>query len=516
MFPDDGCRERATVLLAECPGYGPGMRLRPAVLTSTVVLALALVGCGGGDDGGSTDTTPRGDQAGLSSPIAAIQDDRVLHDPPAGQDRAAFLDERMAYMASFGGSVTRVDLLWSLVAPSRPENPDDPNDPAYDWSRYDAIVDAANRHDIEVEFTVWSTPDWAADPTIPVTLAGDPPGGAWGNRRPASAEDFGRFGAAAAKRYSDKGVHMWEAWNESNANFYLRPQYEKQDDRWVAIGPRTYAAMLDEFRDRVKDVDPDARIAGGVMAPRGDRCGLSCDGSEKEPNRLSPQAFLKGLDEAGRPEMDAVAHHPYPSGKPTPKGSETTIDLTNFSDLFTAIDATYLRGKPVWATEYGWQTKPSDVLAFSVTPREQAENIAAAFVTLRSDPRVEMGTYYFVQDNGQFNTGLRDEAGATKPGASAHALPMQAAPTTVAPRAAVTVIGQVRPTAKETEVTLEWRAVDGDRWRTLQTVPTGADGTFQVVLHPTESVVIRPRWRGPARDGRTVQWTGVEVPLTVG
>lgn len=493
------------------------MRFRRITRVSTVVVActaVTLAGCGGGDS--STSTDPQGDGASaLRSPLAAIQDDRVLHDPPPGQDVGAFLDERMAYMASVGGAVTRVDLLWSRVATAQPAEPDDPDDPAYDWSRYDAIVDAANRHNVRIQFTIWSTPAWAADPDTPETLPGDPPGGAWGNRRPASAEAFGRFGAAAAKRYAPKGVHMWEAWNESNHNFYLRPQYEKQGDEWVAIGPATYAAMLDEFRDRVKKVDSDAQVAGAVMAPRGDRCGLRCPGSENAPNRLSPQDFLKGLDEAGQPDMDAVGHHPYPTGTPTPKGSPTAIDLTNFEDLFTAIDATYLKDKPVWATEYGWQTVPSDVMKFTVTPEQQAQNVVTAFTVLRANPRVQMGTYYFVQDNGQFNTGLRDIDGRAKPAAAAFALPMQASPRNVASGGPVTVIGQVRPSATATEAVIQWRPADGGEWEPLRTVPTSEDGTFQVVLRPTESVVIRPYWKGRARNGQDVEWTGLEVPLTV-
>ncbi len=492
------------------------MRLRrPTPLATALLACLAIAGCGGGDDSPTT-TDQQGDDANnLSSPLAAIQDDRVLHDPPPGQDVAAFLDERMAYMARVGGSVTRVDLLWSRVATAEPADAEDPDDPAYDWSRYDAIVDAANRHNVKIQFTIWSTPAWAADPATPETVDGDPPGGAWGNRRPVTAEAFGRFGAAAAKRYAPKGVHMWEAWNESNHNFYLRPQYEQRDGQWVAIGPATYAAMLNEFRDRVKKVDSEAQIAGAVMAPRGDRCGLSCPDTESEPNRLSPQDFLKGLDEAGRPDMDAVGHHPYPTGRPTPKGSPTAIDLTNFEDLFTAIDATYLRGKPVWATEYGWQTVPSDVMTFTVTPQQQAENVVHAFTILRANPRVRMGTYYFVQDNGQFNTGLRDQEGTAKPAAAAFALPMEATPRTVASGGPVTVTGQVRPHGKATEVIIQWRAVDENTWRELRTVPTGEDGTFQVVLRPTESVVIRPYWKGNARNGQSVEWTGLEIPLAI-
>ncbi len=484
----------------------------PAVLT----LAVAFAGCGGSDTPPPTVEQPPGPPAeqvpNLRSPIAAIQDDQVIRveDP----DKAGFLDGRMSSMVELGATVTRVDLLWSLVATSKPADPTDPNDPAYDWTRYDDVVAAAKRGGIEVQFAVWSTPDWAVDPSVPKD-SNDPPG--WGNRRPADPEAFGQFGQAAAKRYSNQGVKMWEAWNEANINFYLRPQYEKQGDRWVAIGPKTYTAMLNSFRENVKGVDPQAKIGGGVMAPRGDKCGLSCPASgetAKQPNRMSPQDFLRGLDQEGlRPEMDAVADHPYPSADPSRPRSKYAVDLYNLPELFQVIDETYLQGKRVWATEYGWQTVESEVLKYTVSPEEQAFRIAQAFATLRANPRLEMGTYYFLQDNGQFNTGLRDVDGNVKPGAGAFAVPMYAMPTTVAKGAPVEVTGQVRPTGGPTEVTIEWK--NGGDWKELQKVKTSRDGTFEVTLRPPESVSLRPKWAGNARNGKPVEWTGAEIPITV-
>src|SRR5438067_10126744 len=58
----------------------------------------------------------------------------------------------------------RVHLNWGGrlgVALRRPENAADPDDPAYDWSRYDAIVLNADAHDIQVVFSIFGTPRWA-------------------------------------------------------------------------------------------------------------------------------------------------------------------------------------------------------------------------------------------------------------------------------------------------------------------------------------------------------------------
>lgn len=480
-------------------------------LLATALLASAVLvtGCGGSDTPPPTvETTPGPSAPDLKSPITSLEDDQLIGDPQG--DRAAFLDTRMAAIVELGATATRVSLMWSNVATAKPANPTDPADPAYNWSKYDAVIEAAQRNKVEVHFVVWSTPEWAVDPAVP-KVAKDPP---WGNRRPADPEAFGAFAEAAAKRYSDKGVKRWEVWNEANINFYLRPQYEKQGDRWVAIGPTTYTRLINSFTTHVRSVDPKAIIAGGVMAPVGDKCGLTCPATDREPNRLSPQDFLLGLDQDGlRPPMDAVADHPYPAAGPDRPKSKYAINIYNLQDLFTAIDATYLRGKPVWATEYGWQTVESEVLKYTVSPEEQAYRIAEAYATLRRNPRLELATYYYLQDNGQFNTGLRDINGETKLGAGAFAVPMFAEPRTVAAGGEVKVVGQVRPTAGPTEAVIEWK--DGDRWKEVQRVPTSADGTFELTLRPKASVTIRSHWSGAARNGTKVDWTGAEIPLTV-
>ena len=71
--------------------------------------------------------------------VAALQDD-VLAIAPLNE-----IPTRVEMVKQTKAKVTRVDILWNFVAPTRPANPTDPNDPAYDWSRLDLIFTCAHR-----------------------------------------------------------------------------------------------------------------------------------------------------------------------------------------------------------------------------------------------------------------------------------------------------------------------------------------------------------------------------------
>ena len=444
----------------------------------------------------------------VHAPVAAMQDDRLV---PTTERSPAFIRARITRMAALGARTVRVDMRWDLVAASRPVNPGDPADPAYDWTTYDRIVAEAARAGIQVFFTVWGTPDWAADPGVPAT-ASDPE---WGNRRPVDSGEFGSFATAAVTRYSSRGVRSWEVWNEPNNASFLRPQYEREGSEWVAVGPSTYASLLAAFAQAAKAIDPDVVIVSGGVAPVGDPCLLRCAGTARMPNRLGPGQFLQALSEL--PEhtwVDVVAAHPYPSAPPPADGAPARtrkIDIDNLADLGTALAGTTFAGTPVWLTEYGWQTESTPSLTYAVTPDEQAARIADTFGLLTRFPAIELASYYFLQDNAAFTSGLYratdDEAlSDPKPGAQAYGLPL--ARLTDASDGRVRLAGQVRPATAATTVTLE-RRVDG-RWRTVSTFATHEDGTFVVSVDTHgHSATLRAAWTAPAGE----RLSG--VPLTI-
>lgn len=480
-------------------------------MVAAVALAAVLAGCGK-----DVAPPPVAVEDVPQSPTTSLQDDRIYQFaelPAAERDRQ--VDERVTSMAELGAAVIRVDLRWDLVAPTGPADPADPNDPAYDWSRYDPIVAAATRHGVEVLFTVWGTPAWAADAAV------TPKPGQEYAVRPAHPEDYGAFAAAAASRYAPRGVHRWEAWNEPNIQFFLTPQYERRDGRWVALSPATYSDLLKQFYDNVKRVAPDVDVAGAVMAPTGDDCDLSCSPRRvARPARIAPAAFLRGLDaESLRPPMDVVSHHPYPTIRPelASRPRPRAIDLYNLDRLTDAIDRTYLRGKPIWLTEYGFATEPTPSLATFLSPDEQATAISDALSRGRAVRRVRLMTYYFLQDNASWKSGLTTRDGTPKPGRDAFAMPLFADPAgEIVAGGRVRLVGQVRSTPGRTTVTLEWRS--GESWKTLREVRTLADGTYAVELSPAESLTLRARWTGETRAGTTVHWTSpdVEIPVRAG
>src|SRR5256714_14515338 len=83
----------------------------------------------------------------------------------------------------------RVHLNWGGklgVSQRRPEDGADPDDPAYDWSRYDAIVLHADAQDIRIVFSIFGTPRWANGGQLPT-------------RAPRDAGDLQDFAFAAAQ-----------------------------------------------------------------------------------------------------------------------------------------------------------------------------------------------------------------------------------------------------------------------------------------------------------------------------
>ncbi len=373
---------------------------RGRLLATAALLPLlatgAVLGCGsGGDEGGQT-------QAGVvrgtptTSPIASIQDDRIYQ---PGADPV----QLVKLMTDLGAKVLRVDLRWDAVAPTKPARPRDPNDPAYKWAQYDKIVNAAAARGARVLFTVWGTPPWAVDRSVSTTARFPQTY----SIRPRNASDLGDFAFAAATRYAPRGVRQWEAWNEPNIPLFLRPQYQRRNGTWVPVSPATYSAMARSFYTAIKSVDRGATVAGPVTAPAGDQCPSSCPDSPD--GRVTPIRFLQEIAKPGlRPPMDVYSHHPYPITRPRDISfpGASYIDLYNLDRLTKAIDRTYLRGKKLWLTEFGFSTRPVPEYPTAFSKPQQAEYLVDAYRRVRGNPRVALFTWYFLQDNGGWTSGL--------------------------------------------------------------------------------------------------------------
>ncbi len=148
--------------------------------------------------------------------------------------------------------------------------------------------------------------------------------------------------------------------NEPNLNRFWLPQFNLDGTNGSAPA---YLALLAQVYDAVKAVDPQLRIWGGALAPRGS------DRPEGTRHTSSPTAFLRAFGLAYRasgrttPIMDGLAHHPYTDNSAQspdfahPKN--TTIALADYDKLVAllgeAFDGTAQAGSvlPILYDEFG-------------------------------------------------------------------------------------------------------------------------------------------------------------------
>jgi hypothetical protein len=311
--------------------------------------------------------------------------------------------------------VLRMTLTWGGhfgVANDRPKHPNDPADPAYHWGRYDDAVEQATRAGIQVLFTIVGTPDWAN-------------GGQGPRVAPTSGLPLRQFAAAAAQRYSGTyldtasgrilpRVNLWLAWNEPNNAVFLRPQFARVAGRWQFAGAAAYARICNAIYDGVHSVGGPERVACGATAPRGFNDPTAARQS------TAPIAFVRAAKNAGLRRFDAWAHHPYYSfPHETPTTRLRDPHGVGFGDLDRLIGVvTQLYGqKPLWITEYGYQTNPPDSF-FGVSLERQARYLREAYEIVRANPRIQLFTWFLLRDNislSAWQSGLMTADGQKKP-----------------------------------------------------------------------------------------------------
>ncbi len=362
--------------------------------------------------------------AGVASPAQAVPRAQPARPFEVGFADSLFGTEQgdvwAKRTARAGADAVRVNLYWSLVAPTEPEHPRRPDDPAYDWEPIDRAVLAADRHGLDVLMTVLAAPAWAEGPGRPsFALA---PAGSW---RPDAAA-YGDFAHAVAERYSGSHpvpvalgpgelpeVDLFAAWNEPNISAYLAPQYAGGEN----VSPGIYAGLLDAFYSAVKEVNPEAVVSTGGTAPFGDPVGH---------RRTAPLAFWRGLmcltpellRDRGcaierQPRFDVLAHHPisYLSSPAVPAGGDdmTVADIGELGAALRAAEAARTIGPAAVAhrlivPEIWWESRPGERRGISA--RQQARYTELAMYLLW---RQGVDGVWFLQ--------VRDSASTTARGA---------------------------------------------------------------------------------------------------
>jgi hypothetical protein len=374
--------------------------------------------------------------AGASSGIRyGIQDDAWLAHGPGS------IDERLDRLDRLGVDLVRFNLHWSRIEAVRGTT---------NWEESDAVLNGLRERGISAVVGLVGSPRWAN-------------GGRTPNFAPGAAA-FAGFARAAATRY--RWVSQWLVWNEPNQARWLRPTTAAVYVRQI-LNP-AYAA--------IHAVNPRAKVAGGVTAPRASASGVS------------PVAWIRGMRAAGA-RLDVYAHHPYPSStRETPFtggcGHCTTITMATLERLLSEVGRAF-GPKRIWLTEYGYQTG-----RYGVSQQRQAELIGQSGLRTYKAPRVDMLIHYLVKDEPtaeRFQSGLFDTSDRPKLAALAFPLPLAQAGRS---GGNLVLWGQVRPRSGAQTFRVQVRT--GGVWRFSGGFrKTGARGLFSVAVPAARGTAVR-------------------------
>jgi hypothetical protein len=340
-----------------------------------------------------------------SAGIAGLQDDRLISAP---EDQ---IQARLDLLESTGTRVTRVDVFWSEIAPTRPANASDPFDPAYKFSRLDQTLAGMASRDIIPILSIYSAPTWATGGKGPL------PDGRPYNANMPDPKAYGRFVGAVIRRYNGlvnpvyavqpRARHI-EVWNEPNLSRYFVPQFDK---RGRSVAPQNYMRLVKAAYTQAKAANPRAVVIAGVGGPK------------SQTKRRAPLVdqghgaldWIRAIAKNRRmARFDAFSQHIYPAQPP--KNRRVVFpNWASITPMLREIDR-IRPGLKLYITEAGYTTKRTPIRTSSVTEAQQATYLRHMMnlPAVRSN-RVPVVIWFNMQDNPLWPAGLYREDGSAKP-----------------------------------------------------------------------------------------------------
>ena len=402
--------------------------------------------------------------------------EEVTFEAPRDLFDPAHRDAAFNEIDSLGARSLRIVLYWHDVAPdadSRVKPKLDMADPAnYDWSKYQPVLDEAQRRGWTVQVTASGpVPRWATN-------------GARDNVTRPSPNEFRMFMMALSQHFGPQ-VARWAIWNEPNHPQFLGPQY---DSRHRPVSPGIYRNLYAAALRGLAAAGDTKPVLMGETAPTG---------TGKD---VAPLTFLRGalcLTESykkkgrcGKLRVDGYAHHAYstrqgPYYKPSGPNNVTIGVLSRLTDALDRAAAAGVvnRRLPVYLTEFGVQSTPDPL--YGVSLQRQAEYRSYSERLAYDNPRVAAFSQYLLTDDeplkgvpatqkySGFESGLRTASGKAKPALDGFRLPLVVRKT----GGSAALWGLVRPARGATKVVVQ-RHDKGKAWTTLATITTDRRGVF--------------------------------------
>lgn len=275
-------------------------------------------------------------------------------------------DPHVAKMKEMGATWVRIDASWPMIEPTAPTNGDTHQ---YNFAVLDKAVARSSGLGLKIFASLSGTPVWAARTPAPWF-------GGSSNAVPEISPwiDFVR---AVVLRYPS--IRHWGIWNEPNIGKF-----------WAGTPREYFDVLLLPAYSVIKAIDPRLKVLGPEV-------GLYASKSRKEMKKYLALIKARGYDRY----VDIVTLHTYHTGV---DGFEERLD-----DLAAMLHRSGLREKPVWLTEFGWDS-------LEVSETQQAVRLGQALRILARRPWIERAFLYEMRDDPDSHTafGLLNAIGEAK------------------------------------------------------------------------------------------------------
>jgi hypothetical protein len=296
----------------------------------------------------------------------------------------------------------RANVQWNYVVGRAAKRRTAPSKIDYNWTGYDALVDAAAERGIHVQLALtgpapaWATANHKMGPVKP------------------KAGPFKVFARAAAEHFKGR-VTRYSIWNEPNYVSWISP---------LNSAARVYRGLYIAGYSAIKTADPDAQVLIAETSPYA-----------LKKRATAPLAFLRGVTCAnaqyrkarscGTLKTDGFAHHPYDfRHKPTYKyPGKDNVTLATLSRLESALFrlkrakllTTPTGGEPdLYLTEYGYFSSGK----YKLSSSKQGSYLVQAFKLALKNPRVkQMLQYVLIQPSSKyrfFDTSIASRKGSPR------------------------------------------------------------------------------------------------------
>lgn len=246
------------------------------------------------------------------------------------------IDKTLLMASEAGIGWVKQQFAWAEIEPRRKGEFLTADGQAESWAKFDRIVEACEKYDLEIVARLDRPPNWTREDNSYLQAPPD------------DLNDYGDFVYAFVKHYKGR-INYIQIWNEPN----IFPEWGNQP-----ADPEAYAEMLAIAYRRAKEADPNIYVLSAPLA-------ITLGEPHPEEGKwrsMSDLQYLEAIYQAGAAQsFDIYSANAF--GMDYPPADPPSADKLNFQRVLLQRQIMEQYGdadKTVWFNEYGWNAAPAD------------------------------------------------------------------------------------------------------------------------------------------------------------